>query len=164
MEATELEEAYIIFETLNARGRELETADLLKNYIFSRCGKVDDAQKKWNLMNVKLDGADLTKYIRHFWNSGREFTREKALYRKISSTITTTRECRDFLDDLESLADVYHDIDKPEECIFFTDDALIKKLIALKTLKAKTFYPVVMAMIRTKNYKIDDISCVIGSI
>lgn len=164
MEATELEEAFIIFETLNARGRELETADLLKNYIFSRCGKVDDAQKKWNSMNVKLDGADLTKYIRHFWNSGREFTREKALYRKISSTITTPRECRDFLDDLESLADVYHDIDKPEECIFFTDDALIKKLIALKTLKAKTFYPVVIAMIRTKNYKIDDISCVIGAI
>ncbi len=30
-------------------------------------GKVDDAQKKWNSMNVKLDGADLTKYIRHFW-------------------------------------------------------------------------------------------------
>ena len=34
MEATKLEEAFIIFETLNARGRELETADLLKNYIF----------------------------------------------------------------------------------------------------------------------------------
>lgn len=35
IEATDIGEAFIIFETLNARGVALETADLLKNFIFS---------------------------------------------------------------------------------------------------------------------------------
>lgn len=36
MEATQLDEAYIIFETLNARGKDLEASDLLKNYLFGK--------------------------------------------------------------------------------------------------------------------------------
>ena len=77
MEATKLEEAFIIFETLNARGRDLETADLLKNYIFSKSMDVDQSQVMWNSMITKLDKADPTKYIRHYWNSNHKFTREK---------------------------------------------------------------------------------------
>lgn len=34
-EASDLPEAYVIFETLNDRGADLTTADLLKNYLFS---------------------------------------------------------------------------------------------------------------------------------
>lgn len=45
IEATKLEEAFIIFETLNARGKDLETADLLKNFVFSKSKDVDDTQK-----------------------------------------------------------------------------------------------------------------------
>lgn len=33
--ASNLPEAYVIFETLNDRGADLTTADLLKNYLFS---------------------------------------------------------------------------------------------------------------------------------
>lgn len=33
--ASSLPEAYVIFETLNDRGADLTTADLLKNYLFS---------------------------------------------------------------------------------------------------------------------------------
>lgn len=45
IEATKLEEAFIILETLNARGKDLETADLLKNFVFSKSKDVDDTQK-----------------------------------------------------------------------------------------------------------------------
>ena len=34
--ASDLPEAYVIFETLNDRGADLTTADLLKNYLFSQ--------------------------------------------------------------------------------------------------------------------------------
>lgn len=83
MEATKLDEAFVIFETLNARGKNLETADLLKNYIFSRAksDSIDDAQKLWTDMTDSLNGVDTTSYIRHFWNSRHDLCREKELYR-----------------------------------------------------------------------------------
>lgn len=34
VETDDINEAFIIFETLNARGKELETSDLLKNHVF----------------------------------------------------------------------------------------------------------------------------------
>ena len=40
IEATKLEEAFIIFETLNARGKDLETADLLKKFVFQQVKKM----------------------------------------------------------------------------------------------------------------------------
>ena len=67
-----MEEAFVIFETLNARGKDLRTADLLKNYIFSQSKDIALAQKKWNSMVGTLDKVDPTKYIRHFWNSRHE--------------------------------------------------------------------------------------------
>ena len=83
IEATKLEEAFIIFETLNARGKDLETADLLKNFVFSKSKDVDDTQKKWNSIVDNLDKIDTTNYIRHYWNSSHKFIRKNDLYREI---------------------------------------------------------------------------------
>ncbi len=146
MEATKLEEAFIIFETLNARGKDLETSDLLKNYIFSKSNNSIFAQTQWNKMLESLDKSDPTKYIRHFWNSQHKFTREKELYREISREILSPRDSKKLLENLCKNAQLYHDISNPEDNINLTDDRLINSLTALKTLKAKTFYPVLLAM------------------
>ena len=146
MEATKLEEAFIIFETLNARGRDLETADLLKNYIFSKSNDVDNAQKYWNSMIGKLDKADPTKYIRYFWNSNHKFTREKELYRRITGEIRTPRESSLFLENLDRYAQTYHDVAYPDDNVDFSDEGLARSLKGLNTLKAKTFYPIILAM------------------
>ena len=146
MEATQLDEAFVIFETLNARGKELETADLLKNFIFSQIKDISLAQSQWNSMINILDRADPTKYIRHYWNATKNFTREKELYSSISKNISSPRESKELLKNLSLYAQCYHDICIPEECIGFTDIALIDSLKALKALKAKTFYPVILAL------------------
>ena len=146
MEATKLEEAFVIFETLNARGRDLETSDLLKNYIFSQSKDIEASQKKWNAMVNSLDKLDATKFIRHFWNSRHEFTRDKAIYRTISKEISTPKLSRDLLNDLERMAPVYHAMSFPDDDAVFQNEKLIKALGALKTFKAKAFYPVVLAM------------------
>lgn len=146
MEATKLEEAFIIFETLNARGRDLETADLLKNYIFSQSKEIENSQKKWNSMIAKLEKVDPTKYIRHYLNSNSPFSREKELYRTIKSTASNPRLSKELLNNLEKYASCYHDLINPDENTEFSDAKLIASLKALKTLKASSFYPVVLAM------------------
>ena len=146
VESTELAEAYVIFETLNARGKDLETSDLLKNYIFSRSNNISQAQARWKNMTNQLGKADATKFIRHFWNSRFSFTREKALYREISHNITTPTMCGDFLTDLERCSNLYHDINYPDDVSALENSDFIACLSALKTLKATTFYPVFLAM------------------
>lgn len=165
MEATKLEEAFVIFETLNARGRDLETSDLLKNYIFSQSKDISLAQKKWNSMVGTLDKVDPTKYIRHFWNSCHEFTRDKALYRTISKNIATPKSSRNLLDELERYAAYYHAMAFPGENVVFQNEKLMNSLKALKMLKARSFYPVVLAMKQADiTFSEEDIALVVSTI
>ena len=153
LEATKLDESFIIFETLNARGRDLETADLLKNYLFSKSGSnIEQTQQQWNSMISALDNADPTKYIRYFWNSRSQFTREKQLYKKISKEITTPKEAREFMDNLEKCSEYYQNIINPKSGNIFSDKVLISSLRALEILKAKSFYPVLLAMIQNNTF------------
>lgn len=149
MEATKLEEAFVIFETLNARGKDLETADLLKNFIFSKQPKeIISAQKKWNSMLDKLDKSDPTKYIRAFWNSYKKFSRDKDLYRTINNNIKSPRASKELMKNLEEYAQCYHDMDSPDEITEFKDSEVIKSLKYLKMLKASSFYPLIISMKR----------------
>ncbi len=62
--STSEEDAYTIFEILNARGQELEDYELLKNYIMRYITPVenrDSAKSKWEEMELKLG-----KYLKHF--------------------------------------------------------------------------------------------------
>lgn len=163
MEATKLEEAFVIFETLNARGKELETADLLKNFIFSKATDLAAAQKNWNQMLSDLDNMDTTRYIRYFWNSCYQVTREKELYRTISKELTP-RSAQVLSENLAKFAACYHDMANPESNNYFTNKELVMHLGGLKTLKAKTFYPVVLAMELTERYTEEDIAEVLAVI
>ena len=164
MEATQLEEAYIIFETLNARGKDLEASDLLKNFLFGKVkNDVELAQKKWVSMLDNLDGADPTKYIRSYWNSAHGLTNERTLYRTISQRIKTPKEGEDLLSNLETYSMIYHDVMFPDEVSWFADKSLVFHLKNLKTLGASTFYPVVIAM-ESRDFSEKDIDKVLDDI
>ncbi|MBO4858742.1 MAG: DUF262 domain-containing protein [Treponema sp.] len=166
MEATKLDEAFIVFETLNARGKDLETADLLKNYIFSQAkNNIDAAQKNWNKMIASLDKSDPTKFIRTYWNSSHSLTREKELYKEITRNVVSPRDSNNLLEDLSKFAPIYHDIVNPEDCSYFSEDKIINSLVVLKTLKASTFYPIIISMKRSEvAFTDDDISKVLSKV
>lgn len=146
IESTDINEAFVIFETLNARGKDLETADLLKNYIFRSSGKyISEVKENWLSIIETLDKINITSYIRHFYNFYGEFTREKELYRRISKSIHSEKDCKLFVDKLYSLSPVYNAITLPEDNTFFDNQELRESLNNLKILKAKTFYPIVLA-------------------
>ena len=160
MEATDLSEAFIIFETLNARGKELETSDLLKNFLLSHSSDATVALKKWNGMIEKLDGTDSTKYIRCFWNSCNTLTREKQLYKNISNLLKSRNSSAsdDFLKELCNFAPYYCDLSNPMNCEKYTNKDLITRLKALKSMNAATFYPVILAMERSNRFKEDAVA------
>ncbi len=98
------DDAFEIFETVNARGVELSVADLLKNYIFRKVKQegrdIDDLQLKWTEIKDNLEDAevDITKFLRYYWLSKYDFIPEKKLFREIKK-----KDFRSYFDVLEDL-------------------------------------------------------------
>ena len=165
MEATELEEAFTIFEALNTRGRELETADLIKTFVFRRASNSEKAQKKWDEMLRNLDNEDTTQYIRYFWNASHPMARKKELYRKVIGTLKEDADgIQAFVETLAVFSVCYHDMASAEVFQYFTNKDVIAHLKVLKVLKAKTFYPVLLAMCRKGTFSAKDVAAVLGAI
>lgn len=147
VETDDINEAFIIFETLNARGKELETADLLKNHVFRISGnKIDFVKSSWEQLIDLLDNIDPTKFIRHFWNSRSNFTREKDLYKKIRDSIVSPVKSEEFIKDLIKGAELYRALVNPKDENYFSNIKLIDSLIRLKDMNASSFYPIILAM------------------
>ena len=142
----DINEAFIIFETLNARGKDLETSDLLKNYIFMKSSSSIEAVKtKWMKMVDTLDKReDTTKLIRYFWNSTHDFVREKALYKTISSDLKPSK-CEEFITTLIDVAELYNGLISPDEHKYFDKAEINDSLSALSIMGASTYIPVLIA-------------------
>ena len=68
IESSSEEDSYTIFEILNARGQELASHELLKNYIMRYIQPVelrDEAKAKWEDMERSL-GTSIDKFVRHY--------------------------------------------------------------------------------------------------
>ena len=64
-------DAYTIFETLNDRGRSLDTLDLLKNHLFSKSKSyLPEVKEKWSAIRENLFDVDpKNRFLHHFWTS-----------------------------------------------------------------------------------------------
>ncbi len=107
--------AYKVFETLNARGVQLSSADLLKNYIFSIVDKnndlpddiLDEYDQQWEKIAENIGDNDQTGYILSEWNSRHKLVRKTELFKNIKREITTSVLAKEYLDILERKSDIY---------------------------------------------------------
>ena len=109
--------AFVIFETLNARGKDLAASDLLKNHLLSFLheNETESASDSWDEMVEKLSKAEPTKFLRTYWNSQYEFVRENSLFREISKKYKDHNSCCDLLNELSIYSPVYHDLAVSDE-------------------------------------------------
>ena len=114
------DDAYIIFETLNTRGKDLTLSDLVKSHL-SRLLKptnsgVDLAKDKWSKIHSTFEAsqADLSvsTFIHHFWLSRYEYITEKKLYKALRKRIKK-ETAASFLDDLVKESEIYRYIHEP---------------------------------------------------
>lgn len=172
VETDELNEAFVIFETLNARGKALETSDLLKNHLFMIAGpRIERVKDDWTRTVDNLENIDVTKFLRHYWNSKEDFVREKDLFKNIREKINTPKKSEEFTRDFLEMSDVYKALVNPDDFSFSSDQDIIKRLKNLKVLKASSFYPVILALVSNPfndtegtGYKETDIKIVLDRI
>jgi hypothetical protein len=105
------ENANMIFEILNAKGKKLSHVDLIKNKIFEIVddkGSADFAEIKWNKIKENLvarkETIGFATFYRHFWISNYKKTSGSKLYDDFQSVIKPRSKDRykEFLKELEN--------------------------------------------------------------
>jgi hypothetical protein len=112
VDVSEQADAFLIFETLNARGLELTTADLLKNYLFGLSrDRVAEMQRTWesaiDSLETSADEEIFTTFVRHLWSSFNGATRERELYGRMKADITSPEAALAFGRRLQEAAPYY---------------------------------------------------------
>jgi uncharacterized protein with ParB-like and HNH nuclease domain len=160
------EDAYTIFETLNARGLSLSSVDLIKNWIFKNHSQVhphDNAKEIWNqIRNLICQFSDLETFFRHFWNSKHAFASNDRLYKSFKESLKKGKiqSARDFLLELQAAAELYRRIGCPLE----TDWSALKEkcvgrsLSLINDYKVTQVRPFLLALLEARSTgKIDQI-------
>lgn len=101
------EDAYKIFESVNARGVDLSVADLLKNYLLTHIRETgpneDPAAESWLKIQKTVEGLEMPitmpKFVRYSWISRYQFDSEKNMYRGIRDKVPAAK-CENFLSQL----------------------------------------------------------------
>ena len=79
--------AYTVFETLNARGVELTTTDLLKNYLFSLVarggGQMKSVKDQWKKITEIIGMKDFPVFLRHYLNTQQELVSRDNVFKAI---------------------------------------------------------------------------------
>lgn len=115
------DDAYVIFEVLNAKGKDLSPIDIIKNSIFSILTDeepLDIASEKWAKTKndiKKCDNVDFNTFYRHYWLSKYCLSTSRKLVANFEKYIPKTIAAYSALvDDMESAANDYSEIVSPD--------------------------------------------------
>lgn len=113
--------AFTFFETLNSRGADLETVDLLKNLLFERRtqggGSSDSIRDAWDAFVGQLTRRNIASktMLYHWWLSRRGYVTKRAMYSAIRAEHITIGpvQALDVVNEMEVAARAYSVIARP---------------------------------------------------
>ena len=140
-------DAYLIFETLNDRGLDLSTSDLLKNYILGKAGnRLDSVRKQWEEMVFLLGIQNETQFLRHYWLSKYGVIRELHLYKEMKLKFSNQSRVLELMSELRDAADRYTAISNVDHPIWKGySTALRRDLETLQLFGLSQFRPLLLA-------------------
>ncbi len=147
------EDAYEIFEGVNARGVDLSVSDLLKNLIFKKLppkGEKDFAKTQWQhtINNIQSTGADFKKFIRQYWISKHPTITEKRLFREIKQEI---KDWEDLLTDIWDSSHWYNKMlegSRDDWELFKHGGRIYKSLRAIRIMDVSQCYVFLLSVLR----------------
>jgi uncharacterized protein with ParB-like and HNH nuclease domain len=151
------DDAYIIFETLNTRGKDLSLADLVKNHITkhlkSQSASVDQTKIKWERVLETIEGSSLDlrmdSFIHHFWLSRYDYIPSKTLFKTLRKKIQKDN-AKQFLDDLVNDSAIYRYMHEVDYRKWENPERRIKEaLTALQLFRVTQQVPCVLSLMRS---------------
>ena len=158
------DDAYTIFETLNARGLSLTSVDLIKNWIFKNFNQIhpnDNAKEIWGKVRKTIsEFSDLETFFRHYWNSKYSFASDDRLYKSFNDLRKSGRinSARDFLLEIKSASDLYRMIGAPldKDWTIQKEKIVGRSLVLINQHKVTQVRPFLLALLECKKNKIVD--------
>ncbi|MGD1897230.1 MAG: DUF262 domain-containing protein [Phormidesmis sp.] len=102
--------AYVLFETLNSRGVELGSVDLLKNYIFSLLRGPDDhnaARHEWQQIVRTVGMKDFPSFLNCFLQMTSRQRKRTSLFKSVRQSITNAEQAFNLLETLSDYSNLY---------------------------------------------------------
>ena len=133
---------YLVFESLNAKGRSLSQADLIKNYFFMRIhvSKQDEIYSKlWEPMQNNLRD-DLSEFIRHYMMRHGGNVRQTDVYYALKDEVSPDNTI-DYLNSLNEYSMYYRNMKYPEN---ISDKDLRVRFERLNRIEVTTAYPLIL--------------------
>lgn len=109
--------AYTVFETLNARGLELSSTDLLKNYLFSRVkvkADLDALQRRWQRLVATVRQERFPEFLRYHLLCSHRKVRRPRLFKMIRDTVREPQHVFDLMEALERRAELFTALADPQ--------------------------------------------------
>jgi len=151
------DDAYVIFETLNTRGRDLTVSDLVRTHITRLLPQanrnVDRAKDRFNAVVSDFEASreelSVNSFLHHYWLSKYEYTTEKKLYRALKRAIKTKGDATAFLSAFEEDAVLYRHIHEPGARPWKNEERTVRdSLAALMLFRVRQQLPFVLAVLR----------------
>lgn len=155
------DDAYIIFETLNTRGKDLTLTDLVKNHFSKHLkskGDVDHARLKWEKMlgtiHNSAEEISTDSFIYHFWASRFEAIPQRKLFKRFKKAVTKTL-AKDYLKYLISDSELYRSLYETSYGWTKNEVEVSRSLAAMQLFKLSQPIPATLSLVRAyKNRKI----------
>lgn len=156
------EDAYLIFETLNTRGKDLRVSDLLKNHFMrlipATTKGADQPKMVWSEIINKLSSVTISidpdSYLLHYWLA-KEYSVSKANLFKNYKVYIKKSNAKAWLTDLRLAADVYVKCMAPTEVKWAKEQrALQDSLQALRIFGVAQAAPLMLAIMRQHEAKV----------
>jgi uncharacterized protein with ParB-like and HNH nuclease domain len=148
-----------VFETINSRGKDLSTVDLVRNFLMEKSRNDEEKVRVNSAWGSLLDGferrEDIEKFLRHFWVARHGDVRSHSLYTTIREELTkrferaTPRyEVRTFAAELQNASGRYIELINSSTGLEELDSLLDE----VRSLNADAAYPLLLAISENTNY------------
>jgi len=111
-------DAFTIFETLNATGKDLTPMDLIKNQIFKlypRQPHINEPNDSWKIILSNSETKNL-KFLNNFWSSRFKKVSNKKVYKEFVNKVVKTKvDIKLFLENLKNDSELFSEINFPKK-------------------------------------------------
>lgn len=141
-----------VFETINSRGKDLSTVDLVRNFLMEKSSGATEKERVNSAWRVLLDGferrEEIERFLRHYWVSRHGDVKSHSLYATIRTTLSSDFESPSrsytvgmFAAEMESASNRYIELIQRSTGVSCIDAYLDE----VATLSADALYPLLLA-------------------
>lgn len=140
--------AYTVFETLNSRGIQLTSTDLLKNYLFALVANSETDLKhvkaQWKKIIDTIGLQEFPTFMRYFLTATRKSISKEYLFKEIKQFVKSGQDVFDLLDRLEYHAYHYVALGNADDEQWLEDKDNRNAISILKAFKVTQWKPLAM--------------------